>query len=56
MSTTLKDLSALSMHPLVFDEPAKACGFASAGDIDRFLFQSYGKTIKEIAPANRPKI
>jgi hypothetical protein len=55
MSTTLQDLSRLSMHPLVFDEPAKACGFASAGDIERFLFTSYGKTIREIAPANRPK-
>lgn len=55
MSTTLKDLSKLSMHPLVFDEPAKACGFASAGDIERFLFTSYGKAIKEIASANRPK-
>lgn len=55
MSTTLQDLSRLSMHPQVFDEPAKACGFASAGDIERFLFTSYGKTIREVAPANRPK-
>jgi len=55
MTTPLIDLSKLANHPLVFAESAKACGFSSPGDINRFLFKSYGKAVREIPPANRPK-
>jgi hypothetical protein len=55
MSASLIDLSTLANHTLAFVASAKASGFSSPGEINRFLFQSYGKTVREIPPANRPK-
>lgn len=55
MSLSLLDSTKLISHTQTFAPAATGLGFASAGDINRFLFQSYGKTIKEIPPANRPK-
>lgn len=55
MTTPLIDLSKLANHAVVFADSAKACGFTSPGDIDRFLFKSYGKAVREIPPANRLK-
>jgi len=53
MTTPLIDLSKLANHSLAFVDSARACGFSSPGEIDRFLFKSYGKTVREIPPANR---
>jgi hypothetical protein len=55
MVTPLIDLSKLVNYQLVFADAAKACGFSSPGDINRFLFKSYGKALRDIPPANRPK-
>lgn len=55
MTTSLLDLSTLANFSVVFADSAKACGFSSPGDINRFLFKSYGKALRAIPPANRPK-
>ena len=55
MITPLIDLSKLANYQLAYIDSAKACGFSSPGDINRFLFKSYGKAVREISPANRPK-
>ena len=55
MTVSLLDLSKLTNHASAFADAAKACGFSSLGDIDRFLFTSYGKAVRELPPANRPR-
>lgn len=55
MTLPLIALSKLVNYQLIYADAAKACGFSSPGDIDRFLFKSYGKALREIPPANRPK-
>lgn len=55
MSATLLDLTKLAVHTQAVEQVAIDLGFASVGDIDRFLFKSYGKTIRDIPPANRPR-
>ncbi len=55
MSAPLIDLSTLANHTLAFVKAANGLGFSSPGEINRFLFQSYGKAIREIPPADRPQ-
>ena len=55
MSVSLFDLAKLNSHAEFFAPAAKKLGFSSAGDIERFLFKSYGRAIREIPPANRPR-
>lgn len=55
MTMPLIDLAKLANHSLAFTSSATAAGFSSLGDINRFLFKSYGKTVRTIPPANRPQ-
>jgi hypothetical protein len=55
MSASLFDLAKLNSHAQLFAQAATDLGFSCAGDIERFLFKSYGRAIREIPPANRPK-
>jgi hypothetical protein len=53
VNTQLLDLATFASHLLGFEKAAKAEGFASPSDINRFLFKSYGKAVKQMAPADR---
>lgn len=55
MSSSLFDLAKLSSHAQSFAQAAANIGFSSVGEIERFLFKGYGKAIREIPPANRPR-
>lgn len=55
MINPLIALSKLANYPVIFGEAARTCGFGSSGEIDRFLFKCYGKAVKDIPPASRPK-
>lgn len=54
MSTSLFDSAALANRVIAFQKTAIKLGFASPGDIDRFLFSGYGKALKQVTPADRP--
>lgn len=53
MTVPLIDLAKLANHSLAFETTAVALGFGGAGDIDRFIFQSYGKAVRELPAAGR---
>ncbi len=55
MSASLFDLVKLITHAQSFSQPAACLGFSTPGDIERFLFKSYGRAIREIPPADRPR-
>jgi hypothetical protein len=55
MSDSLFDLTKLITHVQSFAQPAASLGFSTPGEIERFLFKSYGRAIREIPPANRPR-
>jgi hypothetical protein len=55
MSAPLINLATLANHSMAFHKLAVALGFSGAGDIDRFIFHSYGKALREVPPADRPK-
>lgn len=55
MTVPLIDLATLTNHSQVFVAAAAKLGFSSLGDIDRFLYKSYGKALRDIPPADRPQ-
>ena len=55
MSAPLINLATLANHSMAFHKLAVTLGFSGAGDIDRFIFHSYGKALREVPPADRPK-
>lgn len=55
MSASLKDLAKLTNFGLAFNQLATDLGFSAVGDINRFIFKSYGKTLREIPVADRPR-
>lgn len=55
MNGSLFTLAHLATHEQVFGAVARRLGFSSAGDIERFLFKAYGKALRKIPAANRPK-
>ncbi|QJE94786.1 hypothetical protein [Luteolibacter luteus] len=55
MSEPLLDLSKLTNHAQMFSASAERCGFTSLGEINRFIFKSYGKAIRSISHASLPK-
>jgi hypothetical protein len=52
MSDLLK-INSLASHAAVFSQSASQLGFDSVGEIDRFLFSGYGKTVRQIPTADR---
>ncbi|MBX3738188.1 MAG: hypothetical protein KF715_15950 [Candidatus Didemnitutus sp.] len=55
MSSALFTLAHLATHEQAFGAVAQRLGFSSAGDIERFLFKAYGKALRKIPTANRPR-
>jgi hypothetical protein len=55
MSSSLIELAQVLTHEQAFGAFARMLGFATAGDIERFLFKAYGKAIRNVPSANRPK-
>lgn len=55
MSGSLFTLAHLATHEQACGAVAQRLGFSSGGDIERFLFKAYGKALRKIPPANRPK-
>lgn len=55
MSAPLKDLAKLTNYGLAFNQLATALGFSAVGDINRFIFKSYGKALRETPVADRPR-
>lgn len=55
MNMPLICLATLANHAAVFEKLAVQLGFSGVGDINRFIFQSYGKALREIPPADRPR-
>lgn len=55
MSSPLFTLAHLATHEQAFGAVAQRLGFSSAGDIERFLFKAYGKALRKIPAANRPR-
>ena len=55
MTTDLFTIAGLANHAQIFSKRASDLGFGSAGEIDRFVFTVYGKAIKGIRYADRPR-
>jgi len=55
MSSSLFGLAHFATHEQTCGAVAQRLGFSSAGDIERFLFKAYGKALRKIPAANRPK-
>lgn len=55
MSTSLFEIAGHANYALIFNTVAAGLGFGSAGEIDRFLFNAYGKAIEQIKKASRPR-
>jgi len=53
--TSLFGLAHLATHEQAFGAVAQRLGFSNAGEIERFLFRAYGKALRKIPAANRPK-
>jgi len=55
MSSSLIGLGQLVTHEQAFVHAATELGFSSLGEIDRFLFKAYGKALRLVPSANRPR-
>lgn len=55
MSASISTIGKLANRVVFFNPIATEVGFGLAGDIDRFIFNVYGKTLKAIQPACRPR-
>jgi hypothetical protein len=55
MSGLLNRIAAIANRDLNFTPIALALGFGQVGEIDRFIFQVYGKAIRDVPPADRAK-
>lgn len=52
---SLLELAGGFTQEQVFKEAASKLGFSSSGDVERFIFKAYGKALRDVAPASRPK-
>mgnify|MGYP001576675857 CR=1 FL=1 len=55
MSASFSTISRLANRTVFFNPIAAEVGFNLAGEIDRFIFSVYGKALKAIQPADRPR-
>src|ERR1700722_2201416 len=55
MPGLLNRIAEIANRDLHFTPIALGLGFAQIGEIDRFIFQVYGKAIRDVLPADRAK-
>lgn len=55
MSVSFSTIARLANRPALFNPIAAEVGFNLASEIDRFIFSVYGKALKTIQPADRPR-
>lgn len=55
MSSPLIGIGQIATHETAAIQAAQVLGFSSPGEIERFLFKAYGKAMRKVPSANRPK-
>jgi hypothetical protein len=55
MDLPLFTIASLANRDIIFNPVAAELGFGLAGEIDRFIFNVYAKSLRETVPAGRPR-